>query len=142
MKTQQKTKSTANRAHLLTPRGRSRIRFALVALACALFGVACVTTTLVTEVVQKGPGETYIGQSMSIEFDKGVWDALDPSDRSQIGGTFDSMKAQGWNVSIQDGGRIQTASLAPLSLADLQAKGWKVSVTATDKGKITTVKWG
>src|SRR5438067_3821881 len=130
MKSQHDTMPTDERTHLPKARWRSRLRFALIALACALFGAACATTTHVTQVVHSPGGENLIGQTMSIEFNQGVWNSIQDDDRSQLSIFLNSYKAKGWNVTKQDGGRIQTASFDPASLADLQAKGWTVSINA------------
>jgi hypothetical protein len=141
MKGQHDTVSTGERTPLLTAGLRSRLRLALVALACALFGTACVTSTLITEVVHKEGGENLIGQSMTIEFNQGVWDALQDEDRTQLAGLFDSYKAKGWKVSSQNGGRIQTARFDPATQADLQTKGWTISVNAKQSGNVITAHW-
>lgn len=141
MKRQSGAMQTPDGALYLAARRRVRSQLLLLLLLCALLGTACITSTAITDVSRKAGGESFIGQTLRLEFNKGVWDSLKPEDRSSMVGAFDSFKAQGWLVGSEEGGRIQTATLDPTSIADLESKGWSVGTTLTDNGKITTVKW-
>src|SRR4051794_40667535 len=105
-------RGTTNQKTERASRFKRRGMLLLLALMGALFSFGCVTSTMITQVVQKEGGETLIGQTVGIEFNEKVWNAMEPADRTNMGDVLSAYQKLGWQVTNQDGGRISTATLA------------------------------
>src|SRR5438477_8759496 len=114
------------------------LRFALIALCCALFGLGCMTISTVVEVTRTDDGQHMVGQSMSMEFNKKVCDALEPQDRKSLTDLPHGLKKAGWNVTTSDGGRIINATKDAVEVHELTKQGWIVNEQKVDTGSIIT----
>ncbi|MDQ5825442.1 MAG: hypothetical protein M3441_14710, partial [Chloroflexota bacterium] len=115
-----------------------RARIVLLALLSALFSFGCMTWTTMVEVTRNDDGQHSIGTSVTYEFDKGVWDALEPDEQDSFSQLGDSFKQQGWNVQTSDRGRITHITRDPAPLDALKEQGWTVTEQALEVGRIVT----
>jgi hypothetical protein len=90
------------------------------------------------EVTRSEDGQHSIGTSITYEFDKGVWDAMEPEEQSGGSQLGDAFKQQGWKVTTSDRGRITNITRDPVPLDTLREQGWTVTEQTLEIGRIVT----